>query len=124
MRTHYDASDDILTLRLCDAPIVRETAPDWNTCISYAADGRVVEVVVLDASQQDDAAFLAAVLGDVARTRNLAALARASGISRETLYNVTRGAGNPTLATLGKLARALGFRLALAPLDGGEAATA
>jgi len=52
MQTFYDADDDILTLRISDAPIVRETAPDWNMCISYAADGSVVEIVVLEASQQ------------------------------------------------------------------------
>jgi len=52
MRTFYDANDDILTLHISDAPIVREVSPDWNTCISYAADGSVVEVVVLEASQQ------------------------------------------------------------------------
>jgi len=52
MRTFYDADDDILTLRLSDAPVVREVSPDWNTCISYAADGSVVEMVILDASRQ------------------------------------------------------------------------
>ncbi|PJK07960.1 hypothetical protein CO610_07290 [Lysobacteraceae bacterium NML95-0200] len=52
MRTSYDAEDDILVLRMSDKPIVRETSQDWNTCISYAADGTVVEVVVLEASQQ------------------------------------------------------------------------
>lgn len=52
VRTSYDAEDDILVLRMSDKPIVRETSQDWNTCISYAADGTVVEVVVLEASQQ------------------------------------------------------------------------
>lgn len=64
----------------------------------------------------DDAAFIAAVLGDVARARGMTVLARETGIARETLYKVTRGEGNPTLATVGKLAHALGFRLTLAPL--------
>jgi hypothetical protein len=32
-----------------DKPIVREVSQDWNTHISYAADGTVVEVVILDA---------------------------------------------------------------------------
>lgn len=53
MRTSYDAEDDILVLRMSDKPIVRETSQDWNTCVSYAADGTVVEVVVLEASQQE-----------------------------------------------------------------------
>jgi len=52
MQTMYDVEEDILTLRLSDAPIVREVSQDWNTCISYAADGSVVEMVILEASQQ------------------------------------------------------------------------
>jgi len=52
MRTTYDEDADILTLRVSDAPIAREVAQDWHTVISTAADGSVVEVVVLDASTQ------------------------------------------------------------------------
>jgi len=116
MRTFYDSEDDILTLRISDKPVAREVSPDWHTCISYAEDGSVVEVVLLDFSQYDDASFMAMVLGNVARARNLSELARETGIARETLYKVTRGEGNPTLETVGKLARALGFRLSLTPL--------
>jgi len=65
----------------------------------------------------DDTAFLAMVLGDVARARNIAELARSTGIARETLYKTLRGEGNPTMATISKLANALGFRLSLAPLQ-------
>jgi len=116
MRTFYDSNDDILTLHINDKPIAREVSPDWHTCISYAQDGSVVEIVLLDASKHDDASFMATILGHVARARNLSELARETGIARETLYKVTRGEGNPTLATIGKLARALGFRLSLMPL--------
>jgi len=50
MRTCYYNEDDILVLHLSDKPIVRETSQDWNTHISYAEDGSMVEIVVLDAS--------------------------------------------------------------------------
>jgi len=49
MKTTYHEEDDILVLHMEDKPIVREVSQDWNTHISYAADGTVVEVVVLDA---------------------------------------------------------------------------
>lgn len=49
MRTTYYDDDDILVLRLSDKPIAREVSQDWNTHVSYAADGTAVEVVVLDA---------------------------------------------------------------------------
>ena len=50
MRTTYYDEDDILVMRLSDKPISREVSQDWNTHISYAADGTTVEIVVLDAA--------------------------------------------------------------------------
>jgi hypothetical protein len=52
MRTVYDEADDILVLHLSDKPIVKEMSQDWNTHVSYAEDGTLVEVVILDASKQ------------------------------------------------------------------------
>ena len=49
MKTTYFQDDDILVLRMADKPIAREVSQDWNTHISTADDGSVVEVVVLDA---------------------------------------------------------------------------
>lgn len=49
MRTTYYDDDDILVIHLSDKPIVREVSQDWNTHVSYAADGTAVEIVVLDA---------------------------------------------------------------------------
>lgn len=49
MHTTYYDEDDILVIRLSDKPIVREVSEDWNTHVSYAADGTTVEMVVLDA---------------------------------------------------------------------------
>ena len=50
MHTTYFDEDDILVIRLSDKPIVREVSQNWNTHISYAEDGSMVEVVLLDAS--------------------------------------------------------------------------
>ena len=52
MRTTYYDDEDTLVLHLSDKPIVRETSQDWNTHISYAADGTIVEMVFLEASKQ------------------------------------------------------------------------
>ncbi|HRP06771.1 MAG TPA: DUF2283 domain-containing protein [Opitutaceae bacterium] len=49
MRALYHPQDDILELRLSDKKIVRETSQDWNVHLSYAEDGSVVEIVILDA---------------------------------------------------------------------------
>ncbi|WP_119154173.1 DUF2283 domain-containing protein [Caldimonas tepidiphila] len=49
MRITYLEADDTLVMRLSSKPIVREGLQDWNTCVSYAEDGSVVEMVILEA---------------------------------------------------------------------------
>lgn len=49
MRTTYYPQDDILEIRFSDKPITREVSQDWNVNLSFAADGSVVELVILDA---------------------------------------------------------------------------
>ena len=48
-KSTYYPQDDILEIRLSDKPIVREASQDWNVNVSYADDGSVVELVILDA---------------------------------------------------------------------------
>ena len=70
----------------------------------------------LDAVMEDgDPALIAAALGDVARARNLSQLAREVGMSRQGLDKALSGEGNPTLATVLKVAQALGIRLTFKP---------
>ena len=49
MKTTYYPQDDILEIRLSDKRIFREVSQDWNVNVSYAEDGSVVELVILDA---------------------------------------------------------------------------
>lgn len=51
MKSVYFEDDDILQIRVSDKPITRETSHGWNTNISYAEDGSVVEIVLLDAKK-------------------------------------------------------------------------
>lgn len=59
----------------------------------------------------DDAAYIAEALGDIARARGMAQLARDTGISREGLYKALSRDGNPSLATVLKVVKALKLRL-------------
>jgi len=59
----------------------------------------------------DDSEFIAKTLGDVARSRGMASVARASGLSREGLYKALGEGGNPTFATVLRVIRALGMQL-------------
>lgn len=65
--------------------------------------------------EENDPVLIAAALGDVARAWNLSALAREVGMSRQGLDKALSGEGNPTLATVVKVANALGLRLTLKP---------
>src|SRR3954466_11056393 len=70
----------------------------------------------LEAAAQDvDPAVLATALGAVARARNMAQLARATGMTREGLYKALSPGGNPAFGTVAKVARALGYELTLRP---------
>ena len=59
----------------------------------------------------DDAAGIARALGDIARAQGMAKVARASGLGRESLYKALSDTGNPSFATVLKVAKALGLRL-------------
>lgn len=70
----------------------------------------------LDAAAEDgDTAVIAAALGDVLRARNISKLSRDTGLSREGIYKALCGEGNPSFATIGKIADALGLRISFQP---------
>ena len=59
----------------------------------------------------DDAAFIAAALGDIARAKGMSQLAKETGLGRESLYKALSGEGNPSLGTILKVMHALGLKL-------------
>ena len=59
----------------------------------------------------DDAAGIAIALGNVARAKGMTQVAKDAGLSRESLYRALSADGNPSLATVLKVARALGVKL-------------
>jgi probable addiction module antidote protein len=63
------------------------------------------------AEAPDDAAGIARALGDIARAKGMSQVARDTGLSRESLYKALSENGNPSFATVLKIAKALGLRL-------------
>ena len=59
----------------------------------------------------DDPAYILHALGVVARAKNMSKLARNAGMSREGLYKAFSSTGNPSFATVVKVAAALGLRV-------------
>jgi probable addiction module antidote protein len=58
--------------------------------------------------------LVAAALGDIARSKGIAKIARSTGLGRESLYKALSPDGNPGLATVLKVLLALGLRLKVA----------
>ena len=59
----------------------------------------------------EDAAGIARALGDIARAKGMTQVAKDAGLSRESLYRALSAEGNPSFATVLKVAKALGVRL-------------
>jgi probable addiction module antidote protein len=59
----------------------------------------------------DDVSGIARALGDIARAKGMSQVAKETGLSRESLYRALSEGGNPSFATVLKVARALGLRL-------------
>ena len=58
-----------------------------------------------------DAAYIAKALGDIARAKGMAQIARDTGLSRESLYKALSGERSPGFDTVLKVIEALGLRL-------------
>lgn len=96
---------------------------------AIASPKKVTKIVAYDVSEQlrtqeemaayldawleeapEDAKGIARALGDIARAKGMSQVARDAGLSRESLYKALGENGNPTFATVLKVARALGVR--------------
>ena len=65
--------------------------------------------------EENDPALLAAALGDIARSRGMAQVAKDSGITREALYKALRPGSEPRFDTISRVCAALGVRLVAQP---------
>lgn len=59
----------------------------------------------------DDAAMIAAALGDIARAKGMSAIAAETGLTREGLYRTLSKDGNPSLSAVLKVMKAMGLKL-------------
>lgn len=63
------------------------------------------------AFEEADPALISAAIGDIARAKGMAQIARETGLGRESLYKALSPDGNPEFATIMKVVRALGLQL-------------
>jgi probable addiction module antidote protein len=85
----------------------------WDSAKYLKSDDDIANY--LEAVFEDgDPALIAHALGVVARAKGMARVARATGLGRESLYKALSPNGNPELATVLKVMRALGLKLKVA----------
>lgn len=73
-------------------------------------DAVIAEYLTAAAEDPDSEVFLAA-LGDVAKARGMARIARDAGLGRESLYKALASGAHPRFETVNAVLRALGVRL-------------
>src|SRR4051794_24021822 len=86
-----------------------QTRP-WDV-VAYLETGEDMAAYLEAALEEGDAKLIAAALGDIARAKGMAQIAREAGLGRESLYKALSSEGNPELATVLKVLKALGLRL-------------
>ncbi len=65
--------------------------------------------------EENDPAFISYALGIVARSEGMTQIAKATGLTRASLYKALSAEGNPEFATVLKVITALGLKLRVAP---------
>jgi probable addiction module antidote protein len=92
--------------------MTEETFSRYDTADYLKSDADIaayLEAVIEEGG--DDPALIAHALGVIARARNMSQLARDTGLSREGLYKALSAEGNPSFATILKVANSLGLKL-------------
>jgi probable addiction module antidote protein len=76
----------------------------------YLGDDEAIAEYMTAVLETEDADLLLAALGDVARAKGMAQVAKDSGLGRESLYKALAPGAKPRFDTVLKVARALGVK--------------
>ena len=79
----------------------------------YLTDTAAVAEYMTAVLETEDPDLLLLALGDVARARGMAQVAKDAGLGRESLYKALAPGAKPRFDTVLKVAKALGVRLAV-----------
>lgn len=94
-----------------------DVLPEFDAA-PYLDSEASIAAYLTDILAANDASLLAAALGDIARARGMAEIAKASGLTREALYKALRPDAQPRFDTISRVCAALGVRLVLQPVNG------
>jgi probable addiction module antidote protein len=83
----------------------------------YLESEAAIAAYLTEILEANDAALLAAALGDLARARGMTEIAKSAGITREALYKALRSGSAPRFDTVSRVCTALGVRLVAQPVN-------
>jgi probable addiction module antidote protein len=86
----------------------------WDA-VELLTDEETMQAYLDDVFADGDPTLIAKAIRNVARAQNVAAIARATNLPRDTVYTAFAPEGNPTLPTLMAVTKALGFQLSVKP---------
>ena len=85
----------------------------WDTTKYLKTEEDIAEYLAV-VFEDGDPELIRHALGDVARVKGMAQIAKATGLGRESLYKALSKQGNPEFATVLKVIHALGLKLKVA----------
>lgn len=94
----------------------QNASPQRCNAAGLVLDADAVAAHLCRLPEAGDVAGVAAALGDVARARGMAQVARDAGLSREALYRALRPASCPRLDTIVRVCTALGVKFTAHPI--------
>ncbi|ARN80733.1 addiction module antidote protein [Methylocystis bryophila] len=83
------------------------------------SDATIAEYLTAAAEDPNSDVFLAA-LGDVAKARGMARIAKDTGLGRESLYKALSAGAHPRFETVNAVLQALGVKIAIVPAGPGQ----
>ncbi|HMB54766.1 MAG TPA: addiction module antidote protein [Thermoanaerobaculia bacterium] len=95
---------------MAETPKVKTKTLRWDAA-EHLEDEEDMAAYLEAALEEGDASLVAAALGDIARAKGMTAIARETGLGRESLYKALSPDGNPEFATILKVVHSLGLRL-------------
>lgn len=88
--------------------------PTFNA-IDYLDSREAIAEYLTAMIETGDSSLLATALGDIARSRGMGEIAKASGLTREALYKALRPDAQPRFDTVNRVCMALGIKLVAQP---------
>jgi probable addiction module antidote protein len=91
----------------------RKTTYKAFDAAEYLDNGAVIAEYLSAAAEDSNPDVFIAALGDVAKARGMAQIARESGLGRESLYKALSAGAHPRFETISSVLRALGVKFAV-----------